>query len=66
MRDFCEQTGWNKTYPGPALPSDVVAGTRARYVEAFERITGIGFADYMAHPDAVLSGPSEASGAGRP
>jgi phosphoribosylaminoimidazole-succinocarboxamide synthase len=63
VRDFCEQTGWNKTYPGPALPPEVVAGTRARYVEAFERVTGIGFADYVAHPDVVLS---EASGAGRP
>jgi phosphoribosylaminoimidazole-succinocarboxamide synthase len=62
VRDFCEQTGWNKAYPGPALPPDVVAGTRARYVEAFERVTGIGFGDYIAHPDVVLS---EASGAQR-
>src|SRR5499425_284356 len=38
VRDFCEQTGWNKTAPGPALPTDVVEGTRARYVEAFERL----------------------------
>src|SRR4029077_14157496 len=66
VRDFSEHTGWNKTYPVPALPPDVVAGTRARYVEAFERITGIRFADYMAHRYAVLSAPKEASGAGRP
>ena len=66
VRDFSERTGWNKTYPGPALPPDVVAGTRARYVEAFERITGIGFADYVARPDTVLSVPEEASGGGRP
>ena len=33
--------------PGPALPADVVAGTRARYVEAFERITGASFARYL-------------------
>jgi len=63
VRDYCEKTGWNKTYPGPPLPADVVAGTRARYVEAFERITGIAFADYLARPEAVLAG---AAGAGRP
>src|SRR5947207_2918463 len=38
VRDFTEKTGWNKTYPGPQLPVDVVTGTRARYVEAFERL----------------------------
>ncbi|HYB41618.1 MAG TPA: phosphoribosylaminoimidazolesuccinocarboxamide synthase [Candidatus Methylomirabilis sp.] len=55
VRDFCEQTGWNKAYPGPALPPDVVAGTRARYVEAFERLTGIGFERYVADPAVVLT-----------
>jgi phosphoribosylaminoimidazole-succinocarboxamide synthase len=53
-RDYCERTGWDKTYPGPELPEDVVAGTRARYVEAFERLTAIAFEDYVADPDAVL------------
>jgi phosphoribosylaminoimidazole-succinocarboxamide synthase len=43
VRDFCETTGWDKTYPGPELPDEVVAGTRARYVEAFERLTGTPF-----------------------
>ncbi|HEV8439786.1 MAG TPA: phosphoribosylaminoimidazolesuccinocarboxamide synthase [Methylomirabilota bacterium] len=55
VRDFCEQTGWDKTYPGPPLPPDVVAGTRARYVEAFERLTGIRFDAYLADPGVVLS-----------
>jgi phosphoribosylaminoimidazole-succinocarboxamide synthase len=55
VRDFCEQTGWNKTYPGPELPIDVIAGTRARYVEAFERLTGIPFDRYLADPQVVLS-----------
>jgi phosphoribosylaminoimidazole-succinocarboxamide synthase len=55
VRDFCEKTGWDKTPPGPALPPPVVAGTRARYVEAFERLTGIAFADYLADPAVVLS-----------
>jgi phosphoribosylaminoimidazole-succinocarboxamide synthase len=54
VRDFCEKTGWNKTYPGPELPPDVVAGTRARYVEAFEHLTGIAFDRYVADPEIVL------------
>ena len=53
VRDYCEQLGWDKTAPGPELPDDVVAGTRARYVEAFERLTGIAFADYLADPGVV-------------
>jgi phosphoribosylaminoimidazole-succinocarboxamide synthase len=53
-RDYCEALGWDKTYPGPELPDDVVAGTRARYVEAFERLTGIAFDDYLADPEVVL------------
>jgi phosphoribosylaminoimidazole-succinocarboxamide synthase len=54
VRDYCETLGWDKTPPGPELPDDVVAGTRARYVEAFERLTGIGFDDYLADPEVVL------------
>jgi phosphoribosylaminoimidazole-succinocarboxamide synthase len=54
VRDYCETLGWDKTYPGPALPDDVVAGTRARYVEAFEQLTGIDFDDYLADPEVVL------------
>jgi phosphoribosylaminoimidazole-succinocarboxamide synthase len=54
VRDWCEQTGWDKTAPGPELPEHVVAGTRARYVEAFERLTGIELARYLADPRAVL------------
>ena len=54
VRDWCETTGWDKTPPGPELPDDVVAGTRARYVEAFERLTSISFESYAADPDVVL------------
>jgi phosphoribosylaminoimidazole-succinocarboxamide synthase len=54
VRDFCEKTGWNKTHPGPELPSDVVAGTRSRYVEAFEQLTGLRFLEYLADPQIVL------------
>jgi phosphoribosylaminoimidazole-succinocarboxamide synthase len=53
-RDYCESLGWDKTDPGPELPEDVVAGTRARYVDAFERLTGIPFADYVDDPEVVL------------
>jgi len=55
VRDYCETLGWDKTYPGPELSDEVVAGTRARYVEAFERLTRIAFADYVADPSVVLA-----------
>jgi phosphoribosylaminoimidazole-succinocarboxamide synthase len=55
VRDWCEATGWDKTPPGPELPEDVVAGTRARYVEAFELLTGIPFDRYLADPGVVLA-----------
>ena len=54
VRDYAESLGWNKTPPGPELPDEVVTGTRARYLEAFEQITGIPFDDYAASPRAVL------------
>lgn len=54
VRDWCERSGWDKTAPGPPLPADVVAGTRARYVEAFERLTGVPFEDYIRDPGSVL------------
>ncbi len=55
VRDYCETLGWGKTAPGPELPAEVVEGTRARYIEAFELLTGIDFADYLADPDTVLA-----------
>jgi phosphoribosylaminoimidazole-succinocarboxamide synthase len=54
VRDWCERAGWDKEPPGPELPDEVVAGTRARYIEAFERLTGISFAEYLADPEVVL------------
>jgi phosphoribosylaminoimidazole-succinocarboxamide synthase len=47
VRDWLEVSGWSKTPPGPELPADVVAGTRERYVTAFERITGASFERYL-------------------
>ena len=46
LRDWLEATGWDKAPPPPPLPADVVEATRARYVEAYERITGRSFADW--------------------
>jgi phosphoribosylaminoimidazole-succinocarboxamide synthase len=54
-RDWCEESGWDKTPPGPELPSAVAEGTRARYVEAFERLTGVSFDRYLADPQVVLA-----------
>src|SRR5581483_6725147 len=54
VRDYCESLGWDKTYPGPELPDEVVAGTRARYVEAFELLTGLELDAYLADPEIVL------------
>ena len=54
VRDFCESTGWDKTPPAPELTPEVVAGTRGRYIEAFERLTGIPFARYVENPEVVM------------
>lgn len=40
LRDWLEATGWDKRPPGPHLPPAVIAATRARYVRAYERLTG--------------------------
>jgi len=40
VRDWLEQSGWDKNSPPPPLPDDVIARTRAKYVEAYERLTG--------------------------
>jgi len=54
VRDYCERTGWDKTPPGPELPPEIVAGTQARYVEVFERLTGIDFEVYLDDPHVVV------------
>jgi phosphoribosylaminoimidazole-succinocarboxamide synthase len=46
LRDWLEATGWDKTPPPPALPDEIVGATRSRYVEAYERLTGLRFADW--------------------
>jgi len=44
VRDWLTQSGWDKNSQPPALPADVVTNTRAKYIEAFEKITGEKFA----------------------
>ena len=46
LRDWLEATGWDKSPPPPHLPPDVVEATRARYVEAYERVSGRRFSDW--------------------
>ena len=48
VRDYASSTGWDKNPPAPALPDDIVTRTRAKYVEAYERITGLSFDDWLA------------------
>ena len=47
IRDWLEAQPWDKTAPGPALPPDIVAGTRDRYIQAYERITEARFERYL-------------------
>jgi phosphoribosylaminoimidazole-succinocarboxamide synthase len=47
VRNWLDSAGWDHNPPAPALPAEVVAGTRERYVEAFERITGSSFDHYL-------------------
>jgi phosphoribosylaminoimidazole-succinocarboxamide synthase len=47
VRDWLSASGWDRTAPGPELPDDVVERTRAKYVEAYERLTGSSFDDYL-------------------
>jgi phosphoribosylaminoimidazole-succinocarboxamide synthase len=48
VRDWLDSTGWDRTPPPPDLPPEVIEGTRRRYVEAYERITGRSFDEYLA------------------
>lgn len=47
VRDWLVASGWDKTPPGPELPAEVVEQTRAKYVEAFERLTGSSFDTWL-------------------
>ena len=47
LRDWLDDSGWDHTPPGPELPSQVVANTGGKYVEAYERITGLSFREWL-------------------
>lgn len=51
VREWLERQDWDKTPPPPDLPDEIVAGTRSRYIEAYERITGKSFDDYLRHAE---------------
>ncbi len=48
VRDWLDSTDWDRSPPPPDLPAEIVEGTRSRYVEAYDRITGRSFEDYVA------------------
>jgi phosphoribosylaminoimidazole-succinocarboxamide synthase len=52
VRDWASSTGWDRTPPAPAIPEEVVARTREKYIEAYERITGEPFAEWLARTGA--------------
>jgi phosphoribosylaminoimidazole-succinocarboxamide synthase len=52
VRDWASGSGWDKTPPAPEVPADVVEGTRARYVEAYEKITGEPFDVWLTRTSA--------------
>ena len=53
VRDWASGSGWDKTPPAPALPDDVVAGTRGRYEEAYQRITGEPLSSWLERAGAA-------------
>jgi phosphoribosylaminoimidazole-succinocarboxamide synthase len=52
VRDWATESGWDKTAPAPPIPSKVIDGTRARYVEAYERIAGEPFSAWLERSGA--------------
>jgi phosphoribosylaminoimidazole-succinocarboxamide synthase len=56
VRDWASGSGWDKKPPAPEIPEDVVAGTRARYVEAYELITGEPFDAWLKRAGAEAEG----------
>jgi phosphoribosylaminoimidazole-succinocarboxamide synthase len=52
VRDWASASGWDKSPPAPEIPAEVVEGTRARYVDAYERITGEPFEHWLERSGA--------------
>ena len=53
VRDHLDRSGWDREPPAPTLPPEVVEGTRARYIQAYERITGEPFDGYLARAGVI-------------
>jgi len=51
VRDFMDSTGWKHEPPAPHLPPEVIANTRAKYVEAYELVTDLSFSDWFGADD---------------
>jgi phosphoribosylaminoimidazole-succinocarboxamide synthase len=51
VRDFMDSTGWTREPPAPNVPADVIANTRAKYVEAYELVTDLAFSDWYGSVD---------------
>ena len=54
VRDWASSTGWDKLPPAPEIPQDVVARTREKYIEAYERITGEPFSAWLTRTGAAV------------
>jgi phosphoribosylaminoimidazole-succinocarboxamide synthase len=52
VRDWASSSGWDKSPPAPEIPEEIVAGTRDRYVEAYERVTGEPFQRWLERSGA--------------
>jgi phosphoribosylaminoimidazole-succinocarboxamide synthase len=53
VRDWASSTGWDRTPPAPPVPAEIVARTRGKYIEAYERITGESFSTWLARTRAA-------------
>jgi phosphoribosylaminoimidazole-succinocarboxamide synthase len=51
VRDFMDSTGWKREPPGPTMPAEVIANTRAKYIEAYELLTDNAFSDWYGIDD---------------
>ncbi len=62
VRDHVRAAGWDRRPPAPTLPDEVVAATRSRYVEAYERVTGTPFADWWSGTSVGTAGRGDEGG----
>ncbi len=53
VRDWASASGWDKLPPAPAIPDDVVDGTRQRYIEAYELIAGEPFTQWLQRTESA-------------